>query len=288
MFTFVFRSSNFLLWLKHWYNLINSLVLNNSAFRLFIKINLNFHVNKRQCERQTFFFFSFFCICLNFFKIVSNSFVLHFFSSNFYNIIEFIFSQMQVLTFRFDFLKTNLTIASKARFIFFLTLTCNFIATEDKKENDDKNILNDYFDWRIFSIIWKRSSTAIFRDDNIFSFIKDDFSFSCKTFSACFSMIFEIDCDDKLKKRTTNWTTFEKIDQMIWKDDVSVLKAFINDFLNDVMIFLSSNEIERMLKFDTYSLLKKTIFETFSINRSFFRLNSIFFNFDEINVVRFL
>ena len=155
MLAFVFKSSNFLSWSKHWYNLISSLALNNSTFRLFIKINSNFHINKRQCERQTFFSFSFFCICLNFFKIVSNSFILHFLSLNFHNIIKFIFSQMQVLTFRFDFSKTNLTIASKVRFIFFLISTCNFIAAENKKKNNDENILNNYSDWKISSIIWK-------------------------------------------------------------------------------------------------------------------------------------
>ena len=201
---FVFKSSNFLSWSKHWYNLINNFVLNNSAFRSFIKINLNFHVNKRQCEWQTFFFFSSFCICLNSFKIVNNSFILHFLSSNFYNIIEFIFSQMQMLTFRLNFLKTNLTIASKTRFIFFLTSTCNFIATKNKKKNDDENVLNDYFNWKISSITQKRSSTTIFRDDNIFSFARNDLNFSCKTFFACFSIIFKINCDDKLKKRIIN------------------------------------------------------------------------------------
>ena len=81
---------------------------------------------------------------------------------------------------------------------------------------------------------------------------------------------------------------FKKINRTIQKNDVSVLKTFINDFLNDVVIFLSNNEIERMFKLDTYSFLKKTIFKTFSINRSFFHLNSTFFNFDKINVVRFL
>ena len=81
---------------------------------------------------------------------------------------------------------------------------------------------------------------------------------------------------------------FEKINRAIRKDGVNVLKAFINDFLNDVMIFLLNNKIERMLKFDTYSSSKKTIFEIFSINHSSFRLNLTFFNFDEINVVRFL
>ena len=288
MLAFVFKSSNSLSWSEHWYNLINNLALNNFAPRSFIKINLNFHVSKRQCERQTFSFFSFFYICLNSFKIVNNSFILHSFSSSFHNIIEFIFSQVQMLTFRFDFLKTNLTTASKVRFIFFLTLTCNFIATKDKRKNDDKNVLNDCFDWEVFSITQKRSSTTVFCDDNISFFAKSDFNSSCKTSSACFLIIFEVNCDNKLKKRTINWTNFEKIDRAIWKNDVNVLKAFINDFLNDVVISLLNNEIERMFKFDTYSFLKKTIFKIFLINRSFFCLNLIFFSFDEINVVRFL
>ena len=101
-------------------------------------------------------------------------------------------------------------------------------------------------------------------------------------------MIFEIDCDDKLRKRTTNWTNLKKIDRAIRKDDVNVLKAFINDFLSDVVIFLLNNEIERMFKFDTYSPSEETIFETFSINHSSFRLSPTFLSFDEINVVRFL
>ena len=195
---------------------------------------------------------------------------------------------MQMLTFHFDFLKINLTIASKIHFIFFLTSICNFIATKNKEKNDDENILNDYFNWKVFLIIRKRSSTAIFRDNNIFSFAKNDFSSSYKTSFICFSMIFKINCDDKLKKWTTNWTNLEKINWTIRKNDVNVLKMFINDFLNDVVIFLSNNKVERMFKFDTYSLSKKTIFETFSINRSFFRLSSTSFNFDEINVVQFL
>ena len=81
---------------------------------------------------------------------------------------------------------------------------------------------------------------------------------------------------------------FEKINRAIREDGVSVLKTFINDFLSDVVIFLLSNEIERMLKLDTYPSSEKTIFETSSINRSFFRLSSTSFSFDEINVVRFL
>ena len=193
-----------------------------------------------------------------------------------------------MLTFRFDFSKTNLTIASKTRFIFFLILICNFIAIKNKEKNDDENILNNYFDWKISLIIWKRSSTAVFRDDNIFFFAKNNFSFSCKIFFIYFLMIFEIECDDKLKKRTTNWINFEKINRAIRKDNVSVLKAFINDFLNNVMISSLNNEIERMFKFDTYLFSEKAIFETFSINRLFFCLSSTFFNFDEIDVIQFL
>ena len=78
---------------------------------------------------------------------------------------------------------------------------------------------------------------------------------------------------------------FKKINRAIRKDDVNVLKIFINDFLNNVIIFLLNNEIERMFKFNTYLFLEKMIFEIFLINRSFFRLNSAFFNFDKINVV---
>ena len=192
------------------------------------------------------------------------------------------------MTFRFDSSETNLTAALKVRFIFFLTLTCNFIVAENKEKNDDKNVLNDYFDWEVSSIIRERSSAAVFRDDNIFFFAKDDLSSSCKTFSACFSMIFEVDCDDKLKKRTTDWTNFEKINRAIQKGGVSILKTFINDFLNDAVIFLSDNGIERIFKLDTYSFSKKAISETFSINCSLFRLSSTSFNFNEINVVRFL
>ena len=184
--------------------MINNFILNNLTPRSFIKINLNFYVNKCQCERQTFSFFSFFYIYLNFFKIVNKSFILHFFSLSFHNIIKFIFSQVQMLTFRFDSLKVNLTVALKIHFILFLTSTCNFIAAENKKKNDDESILNNYFDWEVSSIIRKQSSTTIFRNNSIFSFAKSDFSFSCKIFSAYFSMIFKTNCDDKLKKRTTN------------------------------------------------------------------------------------
>ena len=195
---------------------------------------------------------------------------------------------MQMLIFYFDFLKTNLTVASKIRFIFFLTLMCNFIAAKNKEKNDDKNVLNDCFNWKVSLIIRKRSSTITFCDDNIFFFAKNDFNFSCKTFFVYFSMIFKIDCDDKLKKRTTNWMNFKKINWTVQENNVNVLKIFINDFLNNVVIFLSSNEIKRMFKLNIYSFLKKTIFKTFSINRSSFRLSLTSFNFDKINVVQFL
>ena len=81
---------------------------------------------------------------------------------------------------------------------------CNFIAAENKEKNDDENILNDCFDWEVFLIIRKRSSITVFRDNNIFSFAKSNFNFSCKIFSVCFSIIFETNYDDKLEKRTTN------------------------------------------------------------------------------------
>ena len=193
-----------------------------------------------------------------------------------------------MLTFRFNFSETNLTVTLKAHFIFFLTSACSLIAAKNKKKNDDENVLNDCFDWRVSSIIQRRSSTAAFRDDNIFSFARNDFNSSCKTFSVYFSMIFEIDCDDRLEKRTADWTNLEKINRVIRKGGVNVLKTFINDFLNDAVILLSNNRVERMLKFDTYSFSEKTIFETFSINRSSFCLSPTSFSFDEVNVVQFL
>ena len=51
-------------------------------------------------------------------------------------------------------------------------------------------------------------------------------------------------CRDKFKKSKTNRTKREK--------DVNVLKAFINDFLNDTVTSLKlSNKINLMLKFKT-------------------------------------
>ena len=81
---------------------------------------------------------------------------------------------------------------------------------------------------------------------------------------------------------------FEEINQTIRKNDVNVLKTFINDFLSDVVIFLSNNKIERIFKLDIYLFLKRMIFKIFSINCSSFHLNSTSFNFNKINVVRFL
>ena len=196
MLAFVFKSSNFLSWLKHWYNLINNLALNNSTFHSFIKINLNFHVNKCQCKWQTFFFFSFFYICLNSFRIVSNSFILHSFSLNFYNIIESIFSQMQMLTFHFDFSKTNLTIALKIHFNFFLTSTCNFIVAKNKK----KMIIKMF--WMI--VLIKKFLWLFENDHRQQSFAMIIFFLSRKICFICFLIIFKIDYDDKLKKRTTD------------------------------------------------------------------------------------
>ena len=78
-------------------------------------------------------------------------------------------------------------------------------------------------------------------------------------------MIFDANNRDKLKKKATNRANREK-NVEICRDkfeksktnrakrekDVNVLKAFINDFLNDAVTFLkSSNEINLMLKLET-------------------------------------
>ena len=86
-----------------------------------------------------------------------------------------------------------------------------------------------------------------------------------KFFFACFSVIFDANNRDKLKKRATNRASREKnveicrdrfeksrADRAKREKNVNVLKAFINDFLSDVVTFLkSSNEIDLMLKFKT-------------------------------------
>ena len=48
------------------------------------------------------------------------------------------------------------------------------------------------------------------------------------------------------------------------EESINVLKTFINDFLNDVVISLLNNEVERMLKFNTYSSSKKKRFLKYS------------------------
>ena len=97
-----------------------------------------------------------------------------------------------------------------------------------------------------------------------FSAMKN-FNASRKISFACFLMISDANNRDKLKKRAINRTNREK-NVEICRDrfrkskanrtkrekDVNVLKAFINDFLNDAVTFLkSSNEIDLMLKFKT-------------------------------------
>ena len=78
-------------------------------------------------------------------------------------------------------------------------------------------------------------------------------------------MIFNVNNRDKLKKRATNRTSREKnvevcrnrfeksrINRTKREKDVNVLKAFINNFLSDVVIFLKlNNEVDLMLKFET-------------------------------------
>ena len=78
-------------------------------------------------------------------------------------------------------------------------------------------------------------------------------------------MISDANNRDKLKKLTINRASREKdvevyrnkfeknkADRAKREKDVNILKAFINDFLNDAVIFLKlNNEIDLMLKFKT-------------------------------------
>ena len=86
-----------------------------------------------------------------------------------------------------------------------------------------------------------------------FSAMKN-FNASRKISFACFSVISDINNRDKLRKRTTDRTNREKnveIYQNKFKKskanrakrekNVNVLKTFINDFLNDAVIFLKSS-----------------------------------------------
>ena len=92
-----------------------------------------------------------------------------------------------------------------------------------------------------------------------------DFNASHKIFFICFSIISDANNRDKLRKKATNRASREKdvevcrdrfeksrINRAKREKNVNVLKAFINDFLSDVVTFLkSSNEIDLMLKFKT-------------------------------------
>ena len=91
------------------------------------------------------------------------------------------------------------------------------------------------------------------------------FNASCKISFVCFSIIFNANNRDKLRKKATNWANRErdvevyrdkfeksKINQTKREKNVSVLIPFINNFLSNVVTFLKlSNEIDLMLKFKT-------------------------------------
>ena len=82
---------------------------------------------------------------------------------------------------------------------------------------------------------------------------------------ACFSIIFDANNRDKLKKKATNRVNRKKdvevcrnkfkknkANRMKREKNVNVLKAFINDFLSNAVTFLkSNNEVVLMLKFKT-------------------------------------
>ena len=103
----------------------------------------------------------------------------------------------------------------------------------------------------------------IFCTDSMFFSAMRNFNASRKVSFTYFSMIFDANNRDKLKKKTTDRASrkrdveiyrnrFEKsrTDRAKREKDVNILKAFINDFLSDVVTFLkSSNEIDLMLKF---------------------------------------
>ena len=150
------------------------------------------------------FFFLIFLYLFKFFQNCKQLVYLTFFFIKLlqYHWIYFLANANADISFRFFKNKLNYRIESS--FHFFLTLTCNFIAAKDKRKDDDENALNDCFDWKVSTIIWRRLSTTVFRDDNIFSFAKNDFNFSYKISFVCSLMIFEADCSDKFKKRITN------------------------------------------------------------------------------------
>ena len=114
-------------------------------------------------------------------------------------------------------------------------------------------------------IAFERSLTMIFCIDNMSFSAMKDFNALHKVFFICFLIISDADNRDKLKKKAINRANREK-NVEVYRDkfeknrtnrtkrekDVNVLKAFINDFLNDAVIFLkSNNEVDLMLKFKT-------------------------------------
>ena len=114
-------------------------------------------------------------------------------------------------------------------------------------------------------IVFEWSSTMIFCADSMSFSAMKNFNALHKVFFIYFLIISNADNRDKLRKKMTNrvnrekdvevcWDKFKKsrINRMKREKDVNVLKAFINDFLNDTVTFLkSNNEIVLMLKFKT-------------------------------------
>ena len=79
-----------------------------------------------------------------------------------------------------------------------------------------------------------------------------NFNASHKIFFTYFSVISDINNREKNIEICQNKFETNKINRAKRERDVNILKAFINDFLNDVVIFLkSSNEIDLILKFKT-------------------------------------
>ena len=118
--------------------------------------------------------------------------------SQYHKIHFFVNANIDIL---FRFFKNKFDNCIENSFHFLFNIDVQFYCNRKLKKNDDKNTLNDCFDWKIFLIIRKWSSTTVFRNNNIFFFAKNDFNFSCKTSFVCFSMIFKINCDNKLKNK---------------------------------------------------------------------------------------
>ena len=105
----------------------------------------------------------------------------------------------------------------------------------------------------------------ILRIDNMFFSAMKNFNVSRKISSACFSVIFDANNRDKLKKKRQIERIARKTSKFIETNlkknranrtkrekDVNVLKAFINNFLSDAVISLKlNNEVVLILKFKT-------------------------------------